>query len=126
MSLRLLALTCLIFLSQVSLTQQSSTVKDSADSICGQDANLSGLIDKAQKRTRPELIPEPIGLVIAPQEGAPAQLVPPTAHGFDLLMTATLKNRSEKAIISYRIGWGYVLQNGTELHTGALINVPLV
>jgi hypothetical protein len=62
MSLRLLALTCLIFLSQVSLVQQSSTVEDYLDSVCGQGANLSGLVDKAQKRTLPELIPEPIGL----------------------------------------------------------------
>jgi hypothetical protein len=124
MSLRLLALTCLIVLSRVSLAQQSSTVKDSPDSVCGQGANLSGLVDKAQKRTPPELIPEPIGLVIAPQEEAPAQLVPPTTHGFDLLMAATLKNRSEKTIISYRIGWGYVLQNGIEFHAGALMSVP--
>jgi hypothetical protein len=124
MSLCLLALTCFIFLSQVSLAQRSSTVTDSPDSVCGQGANLSSLVDKAQKRTPPELILEPIGLVIAPQEKAPAQLVPPTAHGFDLLTAATLKNRSEKTIISYRIGWGYVLQNGIEFHTGALMSVP--
>lgn len=93
--------------------------------VCGQGANLSCLIDKAQKRTPPELILEPpIGLVIAPQEEAPAQLVPPTTHGFDLLTAATLKNRSEKTIISYRIGWGYVLQNGMEFHTGAPMSVP--
>ena len=124
MSLRLLALTFFIFLSQVSLAQQSSTVTDSPDSVCGQRANLSGLVDKAQKRTPPELILEPIGLLIAPQEEAPAQLVPPTTHGFDLLTAATLKNRSEKTIISYRIGWGYVLRNEIELHTGALMSVP--
>jgi len=124
MSLRLLALTCFTFLSQASLAQQSSTVMDSPDSICGQGANLSGLVDKAQKRTPPELILlEPIGLVIAPQEGAPARVVPPTSHGFDLLMAATLKNRSKRTIISYRIGWGYVLQNGIEFHTGALMSV---
>jgi len=70
------------------------------------------------------VILEPIGLVIAPQEEAPAQLVPPTTHGFDLLTAATLKNRSEKTIISYRIGWGYILQNGIEFHTGALMSVP--
>src|SRR5437867_3618246 len=122
MSLRLLALTCLIFLSQVFLAQQSSTLEDCPHSFCGKGANLSRLIDKAQKRTLPELMPEPIGLVIAGQEGAPAQLVPPATHGFpDLLMAATLKNRSEKTIISYRIGWGYVLQNGMEFHTGALM-----
>jgi|ERR1039458_3332030 hypothetical protein len=127
MSLRLLALTCLIVLSRVSLAQQSSTVTDSPNSVCEQGANLSGLVDKTQKRTPPELILEPIPLVIAPQEGTPAQvvLVPPTTRGgFDRLMAATLKNRSEKTIISYRIGWGYVLQNGTEFHTGALISVP--
>jgi len=125
MSLRLLALTCFIFLSQVSLAQRSSRVTDSPDTVCGQGANLSCLIDKAQKRTPPELMLEqPIGLVIAPQEEAPAHLVPPTTHGFDLLTAATLKNRSEKTIISYRIGWGYVLQNGMEFHTGALMSVP--
>jgi hypothetical protein len=121
---RLLALTSLIFLSQVSPAQQSSTVMNSPDSACGQGANLSGLVDKAQKRTPPELLQETIGLVIAPQEGAPAQLVPPTTHGLDLLTAAKLKNRSEKTIISYRIGWGYVLQNGIEFHTGALMSVP--
>src|SRR6266542_893037 len=121
MSLRLLALTCCTFLSQASLAQQSSTVMDAPDSICGQGANRSGCVDKAQKRTTPDLILlEPIGLVIAPQEGAPARVVPPTSHGFDLLMAATLKNRSKRTIISYRIGWGYVLQNGIEFHTGAL------
>jgi len=125
MSLRLLALTCFVFLSQAALAQQSSTVTDSPDSVGGQRANLSGLIDKAQKRTLLEFsIVEPIRLVIAPQEKAPAQLVLPTAHGFDLLMAATLKNRGEKTIISYRIGWGYVLQNGIEFHTGALMSVP--
>jgi hypothetical protein len=124
MSLRLLALTCLIFLSQASLAQQSSAVTDSPDRVCGQSANLSCLVDKAQKRTPPELIQETIGLVIAPQEKAPAQLVSPTTHGFDLLAAATLKNRSEKTIISYRIGWGYIVQNGIEFHTGALMSVP--
>ena len=125
MSLRLLASTCLIFLSQISLAQQSSTVEGCPHSFCGKGANLSRLIDKAQKRTLPELIPEPIRLVIAGQNGAPAELVPPTTHGFpDLLMAARLKNRSEKTIISYRIGWEYVLQNGMEFHTGALMSVP--
>ncbi len=127
MSLRLLALTCSIFLSQGSLVPRSSTVTDSPDSVCGQGANPSCLIDKAQKRTPPEVILEPIGLVIAPQEQAPAQLVPPTSHGFDLLTAATLKNRSKKTIISYRIGWAFILQNGIEFHTGALgrtHNVP--
>jgi len=125
MPLRLLALTCLILLSQISLAQRSSTLEDCPHSFCGKGANLSRLIDKAQKRTLPELKPELIGLVIAGQEGAPAQLVPPATHGFpDLLMAATLKNRSEKTIISYRIGWGYVLQNGMEFHTGARMSVP--
>lgn len=124
MSLRLLALTCFIFLSKASLAQQSSTVTESLDGICGQGENLSRLVDKAQKRTPPELEQEFIGLVIAPQEKAPAQLVPPTAHGLDLLAAATLKNRSEKTIIAYRIGWGYVLQNGIEFHAGALMSVP--
>jgi len=72
---RLLALTSLIFLSQVSPAQQTSTVMNSPDSACGQGANLSGPVDKAQKRTPPELLQELIGLVIAPQERAPAQLV---------------------------------------------------
>jgi len=124
MSLRLLTLTCSIFLSQGSLSPRSSTVTDSPDSVCGQGANPSCLIDKAQKRTPPELILEPIGLVIAPQEEAPAQLVPPTSHGFDLLTAATLKNRSKKTIISYRIGWASILQDGIEFHTGALMSVP--
>jgi hypothetical protein len=124
MSLRLLALTCFVFLPQVSLPQQSSTVTDSTEGVCEQGANLSRLVDNAQKRTPPELTLEPIGLVIAPQEEAPAQLVPPTTHGFDLLTAGTLKNRSEKTIISYRIGWAYVLQNGIEFHTGALMSVP--
>ena len=124
MSLRLLALTCFIFLSQSSLAQQSSAVTDSPDKVCGQSANLSCLVDKAQKRTPPELLQEFIGLVVEPQEKAPAQLVPPTAHGLDLLTAATLKNRSEKTIIAYRIGWGYVLQNGIEFHTGGLMSVP--
>lgn len=122
---RLLALTSLMFLSQVSPAQQSSTLMNSPESACGQGANLSGLVDKAQKRTPPELLQQTIGLVIAPQQGAPAQLVPPTTHGLDDLLTAaTLQNRSEKTIISYRIGWGYVLQNGIEFHTGALMRVP--
>jgi hypothetical protein len=124
MSLRLLVLTYFIFVSQASAAQQSLTATDSPDSVCEQGANLSGLIDEAQKRTLLSLIMEPIRLVIAPQKEAPAQLVPPTSHGFDLLMAATLKNRSEKTIISYRIGWGYVLQNGIEFHTGALMRVP--
>jgi hypothetical protein len=92
--------------------------------MCGQGANLSCLVDEAQKRTPTELIQETIGLGIAPQEKGPAQLVSSTAHGFDLLTAATLKNRSKKTIISYRIGWGYVLQNGTEFHTGARMSVP--
>ena len=125
MSLRLLALTCFVLLSQASLAQQSSRVTDSPDSVCGQGANLSGLIDKAQKRTLLEFSTwEPIQLVLASQEKAPAQLVSPTSLGFDLLM-ATLKNRSENTIVSYRVGWGYVLQNGMEFHTGALMSVPV-
>jgi hypothetical protein len=91
---RLLVLTSLIFLSQVSPAQQSSTVMNSPDCACGQGANLSGLVDKAQKRTPPELLLEPIGLMIAPQEGVPAQLVPPTTHGLDLLTAATLRSCS--------------------------------
>ena len=122
---RLLALTSLICLSQVSPAQQSLMVVNSPESACGQGANLSGLVDEAQKRTPPELLQQTIGLVIAPKERAPAQLVPPTTHGLDDLLTAaTLQNRSEKTIISYRIGWGYVLQNGIEFHTGALMSVP--
>jgi len=125
MSLRLLALSCFIFLSRASLAQQSSTITYSPESACEQGANLSRLIDKAQKRTLLESLPvEPIRLVIAPQEEAPARLVPPTSHGLDLLMAATLKNRSKRTIISYKIGWGYVLQNGIEFHTGALMSVP--
>jgi hypothetical protein len=124
MSLRLLALTCFIFLSHASLAQQSSAVTDSPDSVCEQGTNLSGLIDEAQKQTLLSLTLESIRLVIAPQKEAPAQLVPPTSYGSDLLMAATLKNRSEKTIISYRIGWGYVLQSGIEFHTGALMSVP--
>ena len=117
MSRRLLGLTsCFIFLSQVSLAQRNSA--------CEQATNLSGLIDRAQKQTLLSLTMEPIRLVIAAQREAPAQLVPPTSHGFDLLMAATLKNRSEKTIVSYRIGWGYVLKNGIEFHTGALMSVP--
>jgi hypothetical protein len=53
---RLLPLTSLIFLSQVSPAEQSSTLMNSLDSACGQGANLSGLVDKAQKRTPPELL----------------------------------------------------------------------
>lgn len=124
MSLRLLALTCLVFLSRASLAQQSSTVADYPDNVCEQGANLPGLIDEAQKETLLLLTLESIRLVIAPQKEAPAQLVPPTRHGSDLLMAATLKNRSEKTIVSYRIGWGYVLQNEMEFHTGALMRVP--
>ena len=124
MSPRLLALTCLIFLSQASLVQPSSTTTDSSDSIGAQGGNLSCLVDKAQKRTPTELIQETIELEIAPQEKAPAQLVFPTSHGFDLLTAATLKNQSKKTIISYKVGWGYVLQNRIEFHTGALMSVP--
>jgi hypothetical protein len=124
MSLRLLALTCFIVVSRASLAQQSSTVTESLNSLCGQGANLSGLVEKAQKRTPPELMQEFIELVIAPQGKAPAQLISPTAHGVDLLTAATLKNRGERTIISYRIGWGFILQNGIEFHTGALMSIP--
>ncbi len=116
MSLRLLGLTYFIFLSQASLAQRNSA--------CEQATTVSGLIDRAQKRTLLSLTTKPIRLVTAAQKGAPAQLVSPTSHGFDLLTAATLKNRSEKTIVSYRIGWGYVLQNGIEFHTGALMSVP--
>jgi hypothetical protein len=119
MWLRLLPLIWFVFLSRASLAQQLSTA-----SVCEQNTNLSGLIDGAQKQTLLLLTLESIRLVIAPQKEAPAQLASPSRHVSDLLIGATLKNRSEKTIISYRIGWGYVLQNGMEFHTGTLTSVP--
>lgn len=65
-----------------------------------------------------------VGMLIARQRGAPARLVQ-TTHGIsDLLKSARLKNDSEKAIASYRIGWGYVHRKGIEFHIGVPTNVP--
>ena len=61
--------------------------------------------------------------MIAPQEGAPAQLVPPTTHGLDLLTAATLLNRSDKTVISYRIGWGYQFRRGTTSRSSISLEV---
>ena len=66
-------------------------------------------------------------LQIARQGGAPATLFGPTKFTLgisDLLMTARLKNNSDKPIKSYRIGWAYVLRNGVQFHAGAELNVP--
>jgi len=107
----------LISLLQVSLAQQSAPVSGSARNDCARGANLSRLIDKAQKRTSPELMQPYTLLLFAPQERAPAQLVSTTHEFPDLLMAARLRNRSGKTIISYRIGWGYVRPNAMDFHT---------
>ena len=65
-----------------------------------------------------------VAMVIARQSGAPAHLVQ-TTHGLsDLLTAARLKNDSDKAIASYRIGWAYVRPNEIEFHIGVEMNVP--
>jgi len=117
-------LICLISLLQVSLAQQSAPVSGSARNDCARGANLSRLIDKAQKRTSPELMQPYTLLLFAPQERAPDQLVSTTHEFPDLLMAARLRSRSGKTIISYRIGWGCVRPNAMDFHTGTLMSVP--
>ena len=63
-------------------------------------------------------------MLTAPQDSAPAKLVQ-TTHGIpDLLIAAKFLNQSGKSIISYRIGWAYVLPRRVEFHNGAAMNVP--
>lgn len=64
------------------------------------------------------------GLSMAMQPGAPAHLVQTTHGSTSLLTAARLENDSKKPITSYKIGWAYVRRDGTEFHTGALMNVP--
>ena len=57
-------------------------------------------------------------------DGAPANLIQTTHEYNDLLTSAQLKNFGKKRIISYTIGWAYVLPNRIDFHKGALMNVP--
>jgi hypothetical protein len=64
-----------------------------------------------------------VAMLLATQDGAPARLVQ-TTHGYpNLLKAARLKNFSDKPIVSYTIGWGYVRPKGIEYHAGVPMKV---
>jgi len=113
-----LALIYLVFLLRASPAQQPNS--------CIEGANLSRMIDQAQKLAPPELLSlpvMPVTFVIAAQQGTPARLVQ-ASFGAIVFKAAQLKNDSKKTILSYRLGWSYVHPDGMEFHKGDLRTLP--
>ena len=64
------------------------------------------------------------GMWMADQPGSPALLVETKHTKADLLANAVLLNRSEREIVSYRIGWLALFPEETESYRGMWMNVP--